>query len=190
MRTCVRRAGKANPTKAAARHHARSVLRLYERGLTQREIASRLGLTKSTVASTSEGSGSSLTSASRAATTGTGSSELTTPGCQSVNARGGSASISLAGTRPRRHSRRPRLPRLASGVPAPGVDERPVLEADQTGLDQAATVHPDGGDQRGPPLQYLLDVPRVNGLSVDPDVRHVSSSLVVIGRLQDERWAR
>jgi hypothetical protein len=51
-------------------------------------------------------------------------------------------------------------------------------------------VHPDGGDQRGPPLQQLLDVPRVNGVSVDPDVRHVSSSLVVIGRLQDERWAR
>jgi hypothetical protein len=34
---------------------------------------------------------------------------------------------------------------LLGGSPAPGVDERPVLEADQTGLDQAGVVHPDGG---------------------------------------------
>jgi hypothetical protein len=44
-------------------------------------------------------------------------------------------------------------------------------------------VHPDGGDQRGPPLQQLLDVPWANGVSVDPDVCHVSSCLVVVGRL-------
>ena len=65
---------------------------------------------------------------------------------------------------------------LLGGTPAPRVDERAVLEADQACLDQAGVVCPDGRDQLGPPSEELLEVGWVvNAVAMDPDVCHVAS---------------
>jgi len=51
---------------------------------------------------------------------------------------------------------------MFEGVPAPGVDMRAGLEADEAGLDRAGMIRADGGDYRASPKEQCLDVDWVN----------------------------